>query len=377
MRARIAHLSTSRTLLLALVGVVALAVVASLIGYQAMAKSVTLTIDGKAHQVSSLGDTVGDVLASQDIELGSHDQVFPSLDESVTDGTEISVRYGRELQVEVDGQLHVVLGELHRRLRRPGRDRPRLPRRRPVGQPQRHHRPRRDGPRGRHHQAPQGQRRRPARRRPARSPPSPSATRSTALGVKVGKHDVVRPRLDTAIGDGDKLVLTRIRIVTRDVTGEKVAFATVEHDDSSMFEGETAVDRAGVAGLRDATYRLTYRNGKLVARTVVTSDVTRQPVSAIVRVGTKPQPAANFAGGNSVWDRLAQCESGGNWATNTGNGYYGGLQFSLGTWRAYGGTGLPSQHSRETQIAIATKLRNASGGYGAWPACAASLGLPR
>ena len=74
--------------------------------------------------------------------------------------------------------------------------------------------------------------------------------------------------------------------------------------------------------------------------------------------------------------RSPQCESGGNWAINTGNGYYGGLQFSLGTWHAYGGTGLPSQHSRETQIAIATKLRDASGGYGAWPHCAAALGLP-
>ena len=78
-----------------------------------------------------------------------------------------------------------------------------------------------------------------------------------------------------------------------------------------------------------------------------------------------------------MWDALAQCESGGNWAINTGNGYYGGLQFNLGTWQAYGGTGLPSQASRETQIAIATKLRDASGGYGAWPGCSAKLGLPR
>ena len=60
-----------------------------------------------------------------------------------------------------------------------------------------------------------------------------------------------------------------------------------------------------------------------------------------------------------MWDSLAQCESGGNWAINTGNGYYGGLQFNLGTWQAYGGTGLPSDASRETQIAIATRLRDA------------------
>ena len=66
-------------------------------------------------------------------------------------------------------------------------------------------------------------------------------------------------------------------------------------------------------------------------------------MDAIVKVGTKEQPAAaNFAGGSTVWDSLAQCESGGNWAINTGNGYYGGLQFNLGTWQSYGGTGLPS-----------------------------------
>ena len=86
--------------------------------------------------------------------------------------------------------------------------------------------------------------------------------------------------------------------------------------------------------------------------------------------------AANATTSTSTWDALAQCESGGNWSISTGNGYYGGLQFNLGTWQAYGGTGLPSNASRETQIAIATKLRDASGGYGAWPACASSLGLP-
>ena len=136
-----------------------------------------------------------------------------------------------------------------------------------------------------------------------------------------------------------------------------------------------------MAGLRDVTYRLLFRNGELVGRTVLAQNVLRQPVAEVVEVGTKappaPKPVANFAGGSTVWDQLAQCESGGNWAANTGNGYYGGLQFNVGTWRSYGGSGLPSDASRETQIAIATKVRDASGGYGAWPACSASLGLPQ
>ncbi len=89
------------------------------------------------------------------------------------------------------------------------------------------------------------------------------------------------------------------------------------------------------------------------------------------------QPTASAApavASGSVWDQLAACESGGNWAINTGNGYYGGLQFSLGTWRAVGGSGLPSDASREEQIARAQAVL-ARQGWGAWPACTAKLGL--
>jgi len=84
----------------------------------------------------------------------------------------------------------------------------------------------------------------------------------------------------------------------------------------------------------------------------------------------RPAPATNSG---VDWDRLAQCESGGNWSINTGNGYYGGLQFLASTWRAYGGTGLPHQHSRETQIAIAERVR-ADVGMRAWPGCSRKFG---
>jgi hypothetical protein len=90
------------------------------------------------------------------------------------------------------------------------------------------------------------------------------------------------------------------------------------------------------------------------------------------------QPVASGSGYNdpnnpAAWDRLAQCESGGNWAINTGNGYYGGLQFSLSSWRAVGGTGYPHQASRETQIAMGQRLWN-QGGWRHWPACTSKLG---
>jgi resuscitation-promoting factor RpfA len=83
---------------------------------------------------------------------------------------------------------------------------------------------------------------------------------------------------------------------------------------------------------------------------------------------------ANATTSTSTWDALAQCESGGNWAINTGNGYSGGLQFSPSTWAAYGGTGSAADASREQQIAVAEQVQ-ASQGWGAWPSCAAQLGL--
>ena len=80
---------------------------------------------------------------------------------------------------------------------------------------------------------------------------------------------------------------------------------------------------------------------------------------------------------DSDWDRLAQCESGGNWSINTGNGYHGGLQFSASTWQAFGGgefAQTADQASREQQIVVAERTL-AQQGWGAWPACSASLGL--
>ncbi|MFJ4986191.1 transglycosylase family protein [Streptomyces sp. NPDC088732] len=94
------------------------------------------------------------------------------------------------------------------------------------------------------------------------------------------------------------------------------------------------------------------------------------PLALLAAAG--PAKAAD----SGVWDRIARCESGGNWHINTGNGYYGGLQFSAGTWRAYGGTAYAATAagaSREQQIAVATKVQR-SQGWGAWPTCSARAG---
>lgn len=75
------------------------------------------------------------------------------------------------------------------------------------------------------------------------------------------------------------------------------------------------------------------------------------------------------------WDAIAKCESGGNWAINTGNGFYGGLQFSPATWKSNGGVGMPHQASREEQIRVAENVLRTQG-IGAWPSCGRNGGAP-
>jgi nucleoid-associated protein YgaU len=116
--------------------------------------------------------------------------------------------------------------------------------------------------------------------------------------------------------------------------------------------------------------------GKSKLGTAARRGVTLAAVSAagLALSATAANAAVPTATSGSTWDALAQCESGGNWSTNTGNGFSGGLQFTDSTWAAYGGTGSAANATREQQIAVAENVQ-ASQGWGAWPACAAKLGL--
>src|SRR6478609_5061483 len=91
---------------------------------------------------------------------------------------------------------------------------------------------------------------------------------------------------------------------------------------------------------------------------------------AVIGGGAVPLALAGHAAAapDSEWDRVAACESGGNWGINTGNGYQGGLQFTIGTWRSNGGSGSPHGASREEQIRVAENVLQ-SQGIGAWPVC--------
>ncbi|MEJ7832583.1 MAG: transglycosylase family protein [Nocardioides sp.] len=375
---RAATLLRSKTVLVALSVVALLAVAGTTYGYTTLRTTVTLSVDGKSQQVTAVGDTVGDILDAEGIEVGRYDIVAPDLDETVVDGSRINVRFARLLELTVDGEttthwvtsteVSSALGEIGATY---GDARISTSRSMDIG---------RDGA--------ELEIVTPKRLTVKIADKKPLTQQITALtvdevltqlGVELGKHDRITPAVDREVNDGDRIVFTNVRVEKKSVKGQSIDFETVQRDDDSMVEGETSTVRAGRVGLRDVTYRLVYINGDLEVRKVLEQQLTRRPVDAIIAIGTAapPEPEPDFSGGSTVWDALANCESGGNWAINTGNGYYGGLQFNLGTWQAYGGTGLPSDNSRETQIAVATRLRDAAGGYGSWPSCSAQLGLPQ
>ncbi|MCW2754032.1 MAG: Transglycosylase domain protein [Marmoricola sp.] len=369
-RATITHIVSSkafhsRSWLMGLTGVIAVALAASTFGYFALTRTVTVSVDGRSHTIRTFGHDVADVLAHDSIHVGPHDVVVPSLDSPVSDGTEISVHYGRPLQVSVDGSEHTywttatqvaaALDQLGLRYgdatlstsRDASIDR--------QGMLLRITTPKKlvvklGAAKAQHLliAAPDVQ------------------SLLAQLGATYDANDIITPALGTPLTNGVRVTLVRVTTADQHIASERIAPGVTERPDSSLYVGDRQVVTAGKAGSRDVTYRVVRHNGSVFSRVVLRQTLRTAPVPAVVRVGTKPAPAVSSG---SAWDRIAACESGGNWHDNTGNGYYGGLQFSLGTWHAYGGVGRPDQASREQQIAVAERVKAASGGYGAWPVC--------
>jgi uncharacterized protein YabE (DUF348 family) len=357
------RLTHSKLLIGSLVGAILVALGGTAVAYAALSKSVTLSIDGKESTVRTFGDNVGEVLASKGIEPDSHDSVVPGVDSPVNDGTRIAVRLGRPLTLSIDGtkethwttattvasaldQLGVRVGGAALSVSR-GSDIDRSGMALAITTPKLVTLKVANAKAERHN--------------------VPAATVGDLLekvDANVDRNDIVRPSRSAELTDRTRIVVTKIGTRTKRVPREAMAAPVQKREDGSMMVGDTETVREGSDGVRDVTYKIKFRNGEVVQRKVVKQRVLREPVASIVKVGTKTVDTG-------VWDRIAACESGGNWAANTGNGYYGGLQFNLGTWQAYGGSGRPDQNSREAQIAVAERVRDAEGGYGAWPVCGA------
>jgi uncharacterized protein YabE (DUF348 family) len=363
-----------RSLQLALFAFVLLGLVGGLLAYAVAQKSVTLLVDGQTREVGTYAATVGEVLEDEGVPAGEHDVVLPAPDQSLDDGTTVVLNRARQLELTVDGvdrQVWVTALSVDDALEQLGYRADGL-----VLSASRSDRVPLDGM--------------------ALTITTPkkivliadgdkkvvSTTAATAgellaeQGIELAKTDKVSLEPDQPLLDKMTLQVFRVTIKEKSVT-RAIPFETVEVKDPTAYEGEKTVVTQGRAGEKVTTYRLTYVDGKKASRKELSSEVTRKPVTEKVKVGTKKRPAAPSVPSGGVWDALAQCEAGGNWAINTGNGYYGGLQFNLGTWQSYGGQGLPSDASREQQIAIGQKVVDANGGtFGAWPGCRAKLGLP-
>lgn len=301
--------------------------------------TVTVTVDGASQQVTGTSRTVGELLAEAGITLRADQRVSPAASEPITAGAAITITTLPTVTLSV------------------GAD-------------------------------------------PATSAATDQTTVGgvlAAAGVTLGPDDTVTPAVDAGVTNGLQVTVTRISYQDDTVTEsiEQPADQTVPDD--SLATGSTAVSQSGRPGLVEVTYRTTVTNGVPGAREETGRTVVTEPRARVVRVGTKPAapapaappaptsqapaspaPASQAAapapapaaapaptGGWSVnWDAIARCESGNNWSINTGNGYYGGLQFDSGTWLSNGGGAYAPRAdlaTKDQQIAIAEKVYAARG----------------
>ncbi len=179
----------------------------------------------------------------------------------------------------------------------------------------------------------------------------------------------------------DSLEYAKIEKVTVTET-TKEDLAMVEVEDSSINKGVTMVADPGTPNEYENVYEVVYHNGEVYSKVLVSKDLVKEGTAGTLKVGTKVIPTlpANYASGSTVWDSIASCESGGNWSINTGNGYYGGLQFSAASWRtAASAVGVSAEYahqaSREDQIRAAEWMLSKSSWQQQWPSCSKKLGL--
>jgi resuscitation-promoting factor RpfB len=349
---------------------VVVSLVAGAVGFAHFDKSVTLSVDGKSSAVRLFGSTVGDVLSSQGIKLGVHDLVAPAVSAPLQDNEKVVVRYGRLLTVTVDGQTTnfwttstTVAGALSELGIHADSAKLSVSRSEPLGRmglTMSVSTPKNvtvavDG-----------------RTLKAQTTGATVADLLSQLKVRLGTKDRVTPALKTPITkSGLKVAIGRVRQQSI-TTIETVGFSTQRRDDATMYTGDTKTLTAGQQGQMVVIALQTWVNGKLESSKPSSSHVTTAPVTEVLDVGTQArpvQPAPASVGGGStanagMWDRIAQCESGGNWAINTGNGYYGGLQFDSQTWLGNGGGQYAAQAnlaSRTQQIAVANTVYAARG----------------
>lgn len=354
----------TKGLFLTLNAVVLLLLAASTAAYASLSKKVTLTLDGKALTVRTFGGNVEAALASDGIVLNSKDEIqvngrTAGLDTQIGEGDEVRIAFAKPVAVAVDGRVKRIMTH-ERTVGDALRDLGVRPAERAyvsasLTQPLSRHSNKivisnlkkfsvtADGETAK-----------------VRSS-APTVEEALArANVRLDSNDEVEPGLGDLVAPGDRIRVTRIEQVEK--TEEVEVNQPVEYrEDKTLEKGTDKVLEPGRPGRARERVLVTVADGHERSRLVLASTRLSAPRTKIVARGTAPAPEEPYG----VWDKIAQCESGGNWQINTGNGYYGGLQFSEATWHSVGGTGLPSDHSREVQIKYA-KILQARSGWGQW-----------
>ncbi|NXY99186.1 DUF348 domain-containing protein, partial [Streptomyces sp. BR123] len=333
-------------------------------------KSVRLTVDGQSRTLHTFADDVGELLASEGLGVSAHDLVAPARGAALGDGDEVVVRYGRPLQLTLDGQSRQVwttADTVEAALRQFG-----------------------IRVEGAHLSVP---RTAPVPRtgltlavRTERSVTfmadgdettirTNAATVQEALaqaGIVLSGQDTTSVPPDSFPRDGQTVTVLRVT-GTREVREERIPFETERVEDDTLFAGTELVEQPGRAGTRRVTYVLRTVNGVRQTPRQVAEETVREPVTQLVKVGTKPLPASVAGAEGLDWPALARCESGGRADATDPSGTYGGLyQFDVRTWQALGGSGRPQDASGAEQTYRAKKLY-VQRGAAPWPHCGRRL----
>lgn len=385
-------------------------------------KTVDIDLDGETYTFSTFAGSVDGLLDEAGIELGAHDAVVPGAEEALSDGDDVVVRTGEQITITTDGEQRTIwttaltAEEALTQLIGSGRDASLEASRSSDGRTQLDLPLITDG---------------------TVTIVVDDEERSVEVDGSATLQQVLR-KAEVTLGSQDETIVTvdsdgaPVVTIVRHSTETRTETRVVEHDSvqretDELYEDQSRVVQEGSDGERTITYQDRLVDGEVVASKELSDEVTTDPVDRVVEVGTaerpapEPEPApeestsssgssgssgssdsgssesgssgssgssgdsgdsgessSGSSGGSSagsgVWAALAQCESGGDPTTNTGNGYYGLYQFSLPTWQAMGGSGLPSEASAAEQTQRAQALQ-AQSGWGQWPACAAQLGL--
>ncbi len=320
--------------------VVLSALVLGLVAFVGNNKTVTLNVDGKVSSVQTFGGTVGEVVKSAKVELQGADRVSPSADARVENGSVINVNLAKAVKISLDGAEKTInttsanVEGLVTELGVASASEVSVPKDAQL--------------------AVSGSFVSISTPKTVSILADGKASKTTTTAATVA--DVLKDA-GVTVGAGDRLSQPRNAHVVNDMaikvsrvdssktaaTTEEVPFETLSSESADLFVGEKKVTQAGVAGKVDKNFKLVLVDGREASRTLVSETVSVQPVTEKVTVGTKEKPKAEAAGANTgasapammneaMWDKIAQCESTGNWSINSGNGYYGGLQFDIQTW---------------------------------------------